>query len=329
MLPAVLLFAISAVSAVYAQPQHVAIVNAGSSGSRLHVYAVDKSDLTVEELFAGDLGMTLTDVTSTAAATDFYGRIARAYRPAKPAGLYILATAGMRADPHAETIYGYLCDCTAPEPYALRGAMTITGRYEGLYAWIAANYEANRLPGRNGRTTADAQGILEIGGASMQLAFVPKDEEPLLPTDTIRHARYGVVYSRSYMQGGVNAVYQGTRGDSTRFERHAAGLSALPAKFIAPTCFSGLGGTINGIAAKAGGTGFVRAVNATADSGAAEDERTHYKSNAVYLRWVLVRLGLFGDTGIRPRKADWTQGAAYDIVIDGRAPERFDRHRPL
>jgi GDA1/CD39 (nucleoside phosphatase) family len=54
-----------------------------------------------------------------------------------------------------------------------RSARIITGKQEGVLAWVAVNYGfENREP--NKRTPENTIGIFEIGGASMQIAFDTK-----------------------------------------------------------------------------------------------------------------------------------------------------------
>ena len=57
---------------------------------------------------------------------------------------------------------------------------TLSGHEEGTSAWIAANYfennfGANRITSQPGESTT--KGIVDIGGASSQIVFVPKQSK--------------------------------------------------------------------------------------------------------------------------------------------------------
>jgi len=315
-------------SGAFAQKETVAIVNAGSSGSRLYLYAVDKTAHTVDFISNDKLDMKLSEIDSCNVG-GFFDQIKSKYPSKDSIDLYILATAGMRNEDKSKVrrIYKLLSPDKDPYEgrYSLKKVMTISGRYEGLYAWIAANYDQDKLPGRNDRDPEDSQGILEIGGASMQIAFIPKDAKKLNPVDIIEHPEYGTVYSKSYIEGGVNKMYGKTGGDGTRFNRCIPDLSRAKDYFQTPVVFCGLGGTINGIADP--GSDFVKSVNEKADT-PVEPDTKHYQFNAIYLRWVLNQLNLLDNDKIKPRNADWTKGAAYDIFINGQTPEEFNYELP-
>ncbi|KAH9295834.1 hypothetical protein KI387_039422, partial [Taxus chinensis] len=50
-------------------------------------------------------------------------------------------------------------------------ASVVTGADEGIFAWVAANYALGTLGGNPQKTT----GIIELGGASFQVTFVPEE----------------------------------------------------------------------------------------------------------------------------------------------------------
>ncbi|KAF3789353.1 putative apyrase 6 [Nymphaea thermarum] len=83
-------------------------------------------------------------------------------------------------------------------------ASVITGADEGIYAWVAANYALGTLGGDPHETT----GIIELGGASAQVTFVPKDPPP---PEFSRVLSFGGVtyrlYSHSLLHIGQNVAY--------------------------------------------------------------------------------------------------------------------------
>uniref|UniRef100_A0A0E0QJG1 Uncharacterized protein n=1 Tax=Oryza rufipogon TaxID=4529 RepID=A0A0E0QJG1_ORYRU len=76
---------------------------------------------------------------------------------------------------------------------------------EGMYAWIAANYALGTL----GDDSQDTTGIIELGGASVQVTFVT--DKPLPPefSHTLKFgdATYNL-YSHSFLQLGQNVAYE-------------------------------------------------------------------------------------------------------------------------
>jgi hypothetical protein len=54
----------------------------------------------------------------------------------------------------------------------------ITGQMEGVYGWIALNYALKRFAAHSTQAVPDTAGLIEIGGASSQMAFqVPSSLE--------------------------------------------------------------------------------------------------------------------------------------------------------
>ena len=135
--------------------QKVAIIDAGSSGSRLFVYEVgtksaDKVNLIFpanREQKAKSKGRALSTIVNHSDSVRVFLENMTAGHPCDSIDLYILATAGMRLKPkaQADAIYEKLMQQPAVNGYHVRGAMTISGQYEGLYGWMAANYEHGKL----------------------------------------------------------------------------------------------------------------------------------------------------------------------------------------
>ncbi|CAH1802464.1 unnamed protein product [Owenia fusiformis] len=120
---------------------------------------------------------------------------------------YIMATAGMRLLPGADAFSVYqqidnllMNKSYCPFDYKRGNARTLSGEEEGAFTWISAN-QLNGLFGQD-RTTNDTVGIVELGGASMQIAFVPErnilaDKFPVYVA-----GRYYPLYVHSYLYYG-------------------------------------------------------------------------------------------------------------------------------
>ena len=203
--------------------EYALVIDAGSSGSRIHLYHWQHEDDApiplIEEIELGkdckktEPGLTdprgdddacrqqsdvgeLLDPLITCARSKLDDRI----EDPKGIPLYLMATAGMRLCKRKnETRHVDIMDQVRVHlegaPFDFRDASTIDAREEALYAWVAANYQNFSL---RTKTENGTIGILELGGASGQIAFVPLDPTP---EDTevvhIAGSKYKV-YARGY-----------------------------------------------------------------------------------------------------------------------------------
>lgn len=310
----VALLVVSVTGAFAQQKVTIAIVDAGSSGSRLFVYEVDKPNSTIKCISSKDLGIPLSNIKDQSIANRFIENIANHQTNANQVPLYILATAGMRQCNEANIVYGLLGAVTSSSfgKYSLQKAMTISGRSEGLYAWIAENYTKNKLTANAKATTPQSllstrtNGILEIGGASLQITFVPKTNNNI--TDTIQHPVYGVIYSKSFLPGGVNNYQADSRNNVSTGMGIAKSFyntsDSLLVRGGMPTAYVENQSVSNPkIQAQLVSNPKFRYVETVLNTARPNDQ---YRYNA--------------------SKASWTIGAAYDIVINSRGPEMWNNN---
>ncbi|XP_051958125.1 ectonucleoside triphosphate diphosphohydrolase 1 [Xyrauchen texanus] len=90
--------------------------------------------------------------------------------------VYLGATAGMRLlKMENEVASGKVLDSVAHSlqmsPFSYQGARIISGQEEGAFGWITVNYLSENL-----RKATGTLGALDLGGASTQITFVPKQE---------------------------------------------------------------------------------------------------------------------------------------------------------
>ena len=194
-----------------------AVIDAGSSGTRLYLYQrhvgpngpsvsllfedepndlrglsnyVDKPDLAGE----GEIGPLLAGLDSFVQTKGINQ---------KDVTVSVLATAGMRqVDPEAASrIYDSVKQQVAVRGYPVRQIGTISGQDEGLYAWVDLNYLKGNL-----REGQDTDGIVEVGGASAQVAFAVQPGNDI--GKAVRQIRVGeleyAVLSRSFLGLGQN-----------------------------------------------------------------------------------------------------------------------------
>jgi apyrase len=112
--------------------------------------------------------------------------------------LLLKATAGMRllADPQRSAIMNDVSDYLAATPFDFRGAEIISGDQEGVYGWITVNYILGLLGNGGPFPTV---GALDLGGASTQITFLPID----FPEQDTQQVELGGatyhVYTHSYL----------------------------------------------------------------------------------------------------------------------------------
>lgn len=192
------------------------VLDAGSSGTRLHIYKWDdpvqtskNASLTAAELHT--LPKIVTDTawtqitrpgvssyaTNPAKINDsLKGLIDNALKiipkeQVKTTPIYLLATAGMRLLPDTQQtaiqkqICTYLKTTGFSIPNCSQQIQVIDGETEGLYGWIATNYLAGAFdhPKANNHGKGhNTYGFLDMGGASAQITFIPNK------TETAKHA---------------------------------------------------------------------------------------------------------------------------------------------
>ncbi len=307
--------------------RRVAIIDAGSSGSRLHIYEVG-ADSTVRQIYPvsdkekkESKGRAISTVANHPdSVRAYYDEMTRCYRDSlrgESIPLYILATAGMRIQDKAKAagVYDKLGKIGEANGFSLETAMTISGRYEGLYAWIATNYE-------NGTLTSSPKGIIEVGGVSAQVAFVPKT--PNIPADNkVVRKGWGTIYSKSYLGGGLNWVYEHTADKEPFF--FSVPLEDVSAYCGEETTFFGCSKSMETALEGIKEAGSFKAYTATLPRA----DKFHRYMFAHYMKWLFDNLHLTGKVTTAPNDADWAEGAAYDIIINKQHPEAFDYAKKL
>lgn len=312
------IFLVSISSAFAQKADTIAIIDAGSSGSRLFVYCIKDNNVTKiypqKEDESNSKGKALSKVPIIPDSVKaFVNDMTSKYQHSNMIPLYILATAGMRLEDKdkANSVYSYMTG--EHNKFIIKKAMTISGKYEGLYAWIATYHQ---------RASDALNGIVEFGGASMQLTFqIPATAKyRYKENDIIFRAGIGYLYSKSFLRGGVDQVYTNPENAQTiKTEIDPIIPKDLNVSFL------GLGKPIGII------------LNGITDKGSIDDyigsleedtpENYHPKSNAIYIKT------LFDTTFLsRLKKSEydisWTEGAAIDIFINKMEPESFDYSNP-
>lgn len=202
--------------------RYAVTIDAGSSGSRVHVHhffhssehpaipRFNPNSLT-EKLTPG---LSSFEDTPTKAGESIRGLLDFAMRHIpepkwRGTPVYLKATAGLRSiDEGAAQAILDSCRAVIREfPFLFRpdNALIISGRDEGVYGWVAANYLIDRFTSEAHQPTT---GVIEMGGASMQVTFVPSN--PVKGAEELEEVRVGdhrfQVYTHSYLNYGLEAV---------------------------------------------------------------------------------------------------------------------------
>lgn len=168
-----------------------AVVDAGSSGSRIHLYqashtasGIEINDVAqVESDGAG--GLSSYQAQSEQAGPQGMQPLLQALNdwllerriPRHAVPVDVLATAGMRLlehkdGPAANAIYRSVRQAILDNGYQAGELRTISGDEEGLYAWVDVNYLYRNF--QEGRRTT---GLVEVGGASAQVAYETRQRD--------------------------------------------------------------------------------------------------------------------------------------------------------
>lgn len=161
------------------------VLDCGSSGTRAHIFSWQDEASTISEFFPTskedeDLLRLKPGISSFATnpegvreyITPLLEQVTRwVPREEQTATqLRAFATAGMRLldAPVQEAIWAVLRDQFGKCPFAFESvdAATISGNYEGLFGWLAAREVL--------APSGPSFGMLDLGGASTQIAFAPE-----------------------------------------------------------------------------------------------------------------------------------------------------------
>ncbi|KAF8581024.1 hypothetical protein K439DRAFT_1393144 [Ramaria rubella] len=201
--------------------QWALMIDAGSTGSRIHIYKFHNCRPAPEyeyevfkmtqpglSKFAGDpdgAARSLDPLLEEALAT-----VPEALRGCTPVA--VKATAGLRllgAGQSAEILAAVRGRLVAKYPFSVvkkDGVAIMEGKDEGVYAWMTANYLLNTI--RTGGESSYA--VLDLGGASTQIVFEPTFSKPDATLEDGEHkyrlefsGRQHVLYQHSYLGYGL------------------------------------------------------------------------------------------------------------------------------
>ena len=202
----------------------IGVVNAGSTGSRLHVYAYKDKEHPlqgIEEVWTKQVdpsfaSLPLERIDVNAYLTQlFLG--APVHIP-----VYFYATAGMRLLSYEiqKEYYEVVKHWFSTSAWDLQEAKTITGREEGVFAWLSVYYALVKSSDDDIQKDDLAQkvSILDTGGASVQIVTPVSSIDATHPDDFVPVKLDGgtiTLFAHSFLGLGRNLVIQQFLNDPT------------------------------------------------------------------------------------------------------------------
>ncbi|KAG0309444.1 Guanosine-diphosphatase [Dissophora globulifera] len=202
--------------------QYVLMIDAGSSGSRIHAYKFNYCKATPElesELFEQVApGLSKYDEDAEGAARSLDPLLEAAVRTVpkflhKSTPVAVKATAGLRllGETKADNILAAVrrrLETSYSFPIIKEeGVAVMSGADEGVYAWVTVNYLLERI---NSFTKTPTVAVLDLGGASTQIVFEPKviNGHSVAQGDHRRAMGFNgndyVLFQHSYLGYGLN-----------------------------------------------------------------------------------------------------------------------------
>lgn len=189
----------------------VAVVDAGSSGSRVHIYAYDQDGQTpinIKEVYTKKLQPGFASLNLNKQIIHSYLSKLFSDAPYENVPVYFYSTAGMRLVPYQkqQEYYNILKEWFASQSQWKYGeAKTITGKEEGVYGWLAVNYALGNF------ASADSAmvGVMDTGGASVQITFPVADFRAVKNEDKVEldiNGRHIQLFVHSFLGLGQNEV---------------------------------------------------------------------------------------------------------------------------
>ncbi|XP_030628843.1 ectonucleoside triphosphate diphosphohydrolase 5 [Chanos chanos] len=240
--------------------------DAGSTGTRIHVYTFIQKDSDGLPVLDNEMFQSVKPgLSAYADMPEIAGytirqllRVAKKTIPRlewKRTPVVLKATAGLRLLPPAKAhaILEEVQDVFDESPFFIPDdSVTImNGTSEGILAWVTVNF----LTGHLYPNTKKTVGILDLGGGSTQISFLPKSKKTISVSPPDYIAKFDMfnttyeLYTHSYLGNGIKAARLSALGalGAKGLESKVFKSSCLPKKFRDDWTFGGLTYKISGI----------------------------------------------------------------------------------
>ncbi|XP_022050130.2 ectonucleoside triphosphate diphosphohydrolase 5-like [Acanthochromis polyacanthus] len=245
---------------------YAVMFDAGSTGTRIHVYTFIQSDSAELPVLDNEMFHSIKPgLSAYADSPEMAGqtvrmllKVAKKTVPRlvwKRTPLVLRATAGLRllSAEKAHAILDQVQHVFDESPFLVpdNSVSIMNGTNEGILAWIAVNFLTGHLTAQSKKTV----GILDLGGGSTQITFLPKLKKTIesAPVDDFI-ARFEFfnstfeLYTHSYLGHGLMAARLATLGalGAQGLEWRVFKSSCLPKKFKDEWSFGGLTYRVSG-----------------------------------------------------------------------------------
>ncbi|XP_006786173.1 ectonucleoside triphosphate diphosphohydrolase 5 [Neolamprologus brichardi] len=240
--------------------------DAGSTGTRIHIYKFIQKDPVELPVLDNEMYHAVKPGLSSYKDNPEEGgntirqllRIAKKTVPEEDwrrTPVVLKATAGLRLLPEekARALLKEVQDVFEESPfYVPSNSVTImNGKNEGVLAWVTVNFLTGHLYSNTRRTV----GILDLGGGSTQISFLPKSKKTVQSAPTNYIANFDLfnqtyqLYTHSYLGNGLYAARYAALGalGADGLDWKVFSSSCLPKKFRENANFSGTTYKVSGI----------------------------------------------------------------------------------
>lgn len=193
------------------QQKCMAVIDAGSTGSRIHMFSYDldkqNSPINITERWSKKIKPGLATIEADKASIDSYLTNLFQDAPHIVQPVYLFATAGMRLlpKPKQQKTHALIQNWFENQSdWELQSSRTITGSEEGLFGWLSVNYQLGTLTSGQGFV-----GVMDMGGASVQVVFPVTNATAVNHSDIQQVTLYGRhfnLFSHSFLGMGQNEV---------------------------------------------------------------------------------------------------------------------------
>ncbi|XP_071397051.1 ectonucleoside triphosphate diphosphohydrolase 5-like isoform X1 [Centroberyx affinis] len=241
--------------------------DAGSTGTRIHIYTFIQTDSVELPVLDNEMFHSIKPGLSAYADSPEMGghtvrmllKVAKKTVPRlewKRTPVVLRATAGLRLLPRekAEALLDKVQDVFDESPFLVpdNSVSIMNGTNEGILAWVSVNFLTGHLNVQNKKTV----GILDLGGGSTQITFLPKLRKTIESAPTADYtARFDMfnstyeLYTHSYLGNGLMAARLATLGalGAEGLDWQVFRSACLPKKFRDEWSFGGLTYQVSGI----------------------------------------------------------------------------------
>ncbi|CAB1343187.1 unnamed protein product [Coregonus sp. 'balchen'] len=240
--------------------------DAGSTGTRIHVYTFIQKDPEELPVLDNETFHSIKPGLSAYADMPEMGgytvkqllKVAKKTVPRlewKRTPLVLKATAGLRLLPpeKAQALLEQVQDVFDESPFFVPddSVSIMNGTNEGILAWVTVNFLTGHLYAETRKTV----GILDLGGGSTQITFLPKSKKTIESSPADYITRFDMfnstyeLYTHSYLGNGLMAARLAALGalGAEGLEWRVFKSSCLPKKFREEWSFGGLTYTVSGI----------------------------------------------------------------------------------